>query len=590
MKIIRVNDDNFRSSLDIMKKHIIWGFDVETNNMMHSKALVSVISVHVPEEPDSISFLIPIRVLDSSLSWRNISEFISVYSRAHIVGHNLVYDVSAMLRTFGVLPGKIKDDTMTLALMRQSKETALKSLAVIAKPSLAKTLVSFKDIAEVDEERDSALLYSFTDKDQVIYMALDSYLPFIVREYLYRDELEVAYRAELDIIIPLAIQQTHGLQVDYEKYNRISKEIEEDLTSKQAILNGMAGYEIKANSPAQVQRLLFEEMGLPETPIKTKTGKCSTSEESLSYLKGEPIVDAILDVKGLISRNSTASKALDYADENHRIHPQMLPIGFDGTARIYSTKPSLNQWPWELRGCIVPDPGKKFIYADWKSAELMIAAHLAGQTELIEQYNNGADVHSFMASRLLGISNPDKQQREVSKTLTFATMYGSEGAAVARSLKCSESEAQLLVQNYLTLLYKVKELRDETHKEALRTFKTKTILGRPRVLTNLYDSTTIEKGKRQSFNTKIQGSCADLQKIAIARLYERYKDTVSFKFTVFDSFLLEVDESFTDEEAIEVLNYMSDFTHIYPGLKLRYAFAMGYDWRSAKEMAEEKPL
>ena len=117
-----------------------------------------------------------------------------------------------------------------------------------------------------------------------------------------------------------------------------------------------------------------------------------------------------------------------------------------------------------LRECIIPSEGKKFLYLDWSSAELYIAAKWAGETELVEHYENGGDAHTWICQRLLGIDKPTAEQREISKTVTFATIYGSEGAAVARKLKISDSEAEAIVLKYRQVLPKLEQFRQDTMK------------------------------------------------------------------------------------------------------------------------------
>ncbi len=588
MKIIRVNDDNFDAVLPNVSNRVV-GFDIETSSTNIDRAHTCVIQVY--NKDIDTSFLFPMDVLDAHISDAHKAQLIEAYKTMALVGHNLYYDTQIMYRDFGALPAKIEHDTYILAIMRQCPIKSLKGLAIEADPTLAGKIKTFTEMMgfNPDEmEGDFDLSYSFQNKSHVIYMALDPYLPFLVYDYIKDPKLTRAYQIELDILLQLIKITVEGLQVDYDKYTQALQELDNKMVPLQSKIDSLVGWPLRVNSVADVRRALWEERGLPETPIKTPKGECSTNEESLKYLEGDELVDLILEMKHYVSSNSSAKKAKTYFDDNMRIHPTFKQLGFaDATSRIYTQDPALNQWPWEVRAAIIPSAGKKFVYFDWSSAELYIACYFAKQEDVLEKYAAHEDLHSYLSGLLLGVDKPDKSQREVSKVLTFATMYGSEGGAVARKLRCSEEEARALVERYLKVLNKVRALRDSVHEEAIRTHMTKTVFDRPRQLPNLYSAETFEKGKRQAFNTMIQGSCADFQKTAIAKLFKISQEDPRFnmKFTVFDSFLIEVDEDVTNEEIERVLNKLSDFSDIFPGFKFNYSYGISYDWLSAKELA-----
>ncbi len=582
MKVFRVTESTFDKAIDHIKGTM--GFDIETSSTNNATSRVSVMQFYSKEL--DCSFLFPIEVVDAHITPEQVKKLLKAYQMVEICGHYLYFDVQKVYGEFGVLPKRVAMDTYILACMRQCPDKRLKTLAPQADISLLGKLSEFGDMMDLSEEdlkTDLDLVYSFQNVAQVKYMAYDPYLPFVVYPMLYREDLEKAYKIELDVIPMLAKASADGLIIDDDLYHKALAEVSEIKDNLQAKVDALVGYPIKVNSTAQLQKALFEERGLPETPIRTSKGACSTSEESLKYLEGDELVDTVLELKHAISVNSGAQKVPQYITDG-KIHPQFLQIGMDGTSRMYSTKPSLNQWTWEMRGCIVPKKGNKLVHADWKCAELYIACYFANQENLLEVYRSGGDAHSYLSGLLLGVENPSKEERNVSKVLTFATMYGSEGGAVSRKLRCSEDEAKALVQRYLQILSSVKNLRDKVQAESLRTHVTRTIFGRPRYLENMTSAETVEKGKRQAFNTMIQGSCADLQKIAIAKLAKYLSMGVEFKFTVFDSFLLEVPEDFSNKQIEEVLEDISDFSEYFPNFKLRYDYGVAYDWRSAYEL------
>lgn len=266
---------------------------------------------------------------------------------------------------------------------------------------------------------------------------------------------------------------------------------------------------------------------------------------------------------------------------NKKIYFNVEQIGYDGTSRVY-TKPSVNSWPKPMRGAIVPSPGKKFAFFDWKGAELYLAAYWSKCTKLLDWFNSGVDPHTEIAKLLLGKTEVTKDDRALSKVCTFATIYGSEGGAVARQLNITFDEAKAIVDRYLALFPEIVQLRDTLRRYAKDTFHTKTMTGRYRKLTNLSsrDQMALDKGLRQVFNTAIQSGVADFfKKLAIKSL--DYPE-ISYKFGVFDSFLFEIPEDMPEERFREIATELSDFSSEYPGLKFRFDLAFsGKSWLDA---------
>ncbi len=197
----------------------------------------------------------------------------------------------------------------------------------------------------------------------------------------------------------------------------------------------------------------------------------------------------------------------------------------DGTASffangilVHNTKdPSVNQWPWEVRSSIIPVEGKKFVFFDWSGAELYLAAKWAKCEPLTSRYEAGEDLHRFIASKILGREITTNEEREISKVVSFATIYGSEGDSVARALRIDRGKGVFYVQKFLAEFPEIATLRAKIIAYAKKTGYTKTRLGRYRKLPGIHSSNNreVDKAARQSFNTAIQGGVADFMKLGV---------------------------------------------------------------------------
>lgn len=246
---------------------------------------------------------------------------------------------------------------------------------------------------------------------------------------------------------------------------------------------------------------------------------------------------------------------------------------------------SVNQIPKEIREAIVPPKGKKFIMFDWSSAELYIAAYWAKCSTILDWYRIGVDLHSEISKQLLGLDNVTKEQRNISKVVSFATIYGSEGAAVSRRLNINLDEAKDLVKKYMEVFPEIAQLRAKIVQYAHRNYRTVTINGRIRRLPNINSDMQYEREscERQAFNTAIQASCADFFKKAAVKAKKFESEGVRYAFGVFDSHLLEVPEDMTMERATEIAAYMSDFSEDFPDFKFGFDVAEGSNWREVQD-------
>lgn len=242
---------------------------------------------------------------------------------------------------------------------------------------------------------------------------------------------------------------------------------------------------------------------------------------------------------------------------------------------------------WDMREAVVAPKGKKFLFFDYKAAELFIVLNWSGCQKGIDWYNSDIDLHREVMREILGKDDITKEERNQSKVLSFSQIYGGSAYTVQKDLNCSIEYAEQIYNDYQNLFPEIVSLRNKVVHDAHTNGYTQTYLGRKRKLSNINSDwqTDREKDERRSFNTAVQGFCADLLKTACIRCYKEFPD-VRVVFTVFDSFLLEIPEDYTDEQCIKIMDRMSDFTDIQPGLKIKYDWGTGYNWTEAKNNAE----
>jgi DNA polymerase-1 len=294
----------------------------------------------------------------------------------------------------------------------------------------------------------------------------------------------------------------------------------------------------------------------------------------------------LLKLKHADSVFRAAQKIPDYVDFAGICRPQIEQIGFDGTARVYTSNPSVNQWPWEVRSAVVPHPGHKFVFFDWSAAELVLAAYWAKCSDLIERYERGEDLHRYISSCVLGKDDITDEEREVSKIVVFATIFGSEGDAPARALNISREEGEALVQRFLRIFPEIADLRDSVVGGCKETGYTMNYFGRIRQLPGILSDIPEEheKARRQAFNTAIQGGTADCAKRAVIKLKKYAEEGVHYILSVFDSFLLEVPEDMPEYRIVDIVSDMCQMDDF----RFRAKYGVGHTWLECKE--NEKPL
>jgi len=549
------------------------GFDIETTI---TRKMDKLAMMQVYQSSDDTSYIIPIRTVGRTESKEDYLKNREILPTLNVVGHYLQFDLAEILYRYGVIPNPV-GDTFLISCMMQWENKGLDDLT--RSFLVGEKFHYIKEVIDV-----GTLEWDLDDRKQLEYVASDPSRAKRIHDMIESKgiirKLGKAYEIDIKALPMFARARANGIDPDMNRYKKLLNETKENLDRKVEEFQKSAGRPAKINSPKDMQRLLFEELGLPETPVRTPTGNPSTNAEALNYLKGtHPCVDLLTEAKRLQSVYSGSKKLPEFIQLDGKLHPEFIQIGFDGTSRVYTTKPSVNQYSRELRGALIPPKGKKFLFFDWKAAELILAAYWAGCEELVKQYQEG-DLHRYIALKVLGREEITKEEREKIKVVVFSTLFGSEGESAARSLMISVDEAKGYVHKFYELFPELENLKIKFEEMVKRTSYTKTIYGRPRRLKNIYgDSYAQAKALRQAVNTAIQGSVADMQKVAIAKVANYREQGMEFVIGIFDSILLSIPEEMEEDSYLPILDNLSDFGK----LKLKYEYSEGYDWRYCQE-------
>ena len=399
------------------------------------------------------------------------------------------------------------------------------------------------------------------------------------------------YEIEMPLVFVLYDMEKEGICMDAVALQEYSKELEGSIVELEKRIHEAAGETFNINSPKQLGVILFEKLGLPNGK-KTKTGY-STSADVLEKLAAEyPIVSDILEYRTLSKLKSTYADGLqNFVGADGKIHTSFNQT-ITATGRLSSTEPNLQNIPIRIelgrliRKVFHPMYGNVFVDSDYSQIELRILAHMSGDEKLIEAYNSGQDIHSTTASQVFHVPFEEVTPllRRNAKAVNFGIVYGISAFGLSQDLDISRKEAQEYIDRYFETYPKIKEFIDNTVAEAKENGKTTTIYGRIRPIPELSSSNFMQRqfGERVAMNAPIQGTAADIIKIAMIRVHDRlikegYESRLILQ--VHDELLIETQESEKDA----VIALLEEEMHQVADLSvpLEVGTAWGANWYDA---------
>ena len=343
------------------------------------------------------------------------------------------------------------------------------------------------------------------------------------------------YDIEMPLVRVLAYMERNGARISTDTLQETSRYFTERLLQIENDIYELAGFTFNIASPKQVGEVLFERLKVVDKAKKTKSGQYSTSEEVLEGLRTKhPIVEKILEHRGLKKLLSTYVDALPALinPQTGKIHTSFNQT-VTATGRLSSSNPNLQNIPIrnedgkEIRRAFIPEPGCEFFSADYSQIELRIMAHLSGDENLIEAFRSGEDIHAATAAKIyhVPIEEVTREQRSRAKTANFGIIYGISVFGLAERMNVSRGEAKELIENYFITYSGVKRYMDESIAVAREKGYIETILHRKRYLPDITSHNSVVRGyaERNAINAPIQGSAADIIKIAMIEIYRRFR-------------------------------------------------------------------
>ncbi|MBR3276214.1 MAG: DNA polymerase I [Eubacterium sp.] len=359
---------------------------------------------------------------------------------------------------------------------------------------------------------------------------------------------------EMPLTFVLSDMETAGIRIKNDELMKISETLAASIREEEQTIYSLAGEEFNIQSPKQLGVILFEKMKLPGGK-KTKTGYSTAADILEKLAEDAPIAEHILKYRQYAKLKSTYTDALgEYADENGRIHSHFQQT-VTATGRLSSTDPNLQNIPVrdalgkQIRKVFVPEDGCVFIDADYSQIELRVMASLSGDEKLIAAYRSASDIHAITASQVFGVplSEVTPQMRRNAKAVNFGIIYGISSFGLSQGLSITRKEAAAYIEQYFKTYPRIKSYLDETVKAAKEKGYTVTAYGRIRPLPELASSNFMTRsfGERVAMNAPIQGTAADIIKMAMLKVSRRLKEEdmkTRLILQVHDELLLEAPE------------------------------------------------
>ena len=431
--------------------------------------------------------------------------------------------------------------------------------------------------------------YAVEDAD-ITFQLKNVFEPRIRKEGLYNLAMEI----EMPLIQVLATMERNGVILDEEELRSITAGLRDDIISLEKEIYTLAGTEFNISSPRQLGEILFVRLRLDDRARMTKTKQFVTNEEILQRLAHKhPIVDKVLEYRGLKKLLSTYVEALPQLinRKTGRIHTSFNQA-VASTGRLSSNNPNLQNIPVrdergrEIRKAFVPAEGYIFFSADYSQIELRLMAHLSRDESMIADFLSGNDIHAATAAKIFGVNIGDvtREMRSRAKTANFGIIYGISSFGLSERLTIGRKEAKDLIDGYFTSYPGVRKYMDESILKARETGYVTTMFGRKRYLRDIHSRNQVVRGnaERNAINAPIQGSAADIIKIAMVRIDEKLKkDKYRSRMIlqVHDELIFEVPDGELERLKGMVIHEMSDAAKLSVPLKVDWG--TGRNWFEA---------
>ena len=529
------NEEGMCKILSIFETKNFLSLDTETTSTSPIDAELVGLSFAVEEHE---AFYVPVPAKREE-ALRVVNIFKPLYENPQIlkIGQNLKYDLE-VLRNYNIYLSGPMWDTMIAHYLIQPE--LRHNMDYMAEVYLNYQTVHINELIGTRGKNQRSMrdlsptqVYEYACEDADITLQLKNKLESELKRY---DCEQLFYDIEMPLMPVLAEMEMNGVRLDTQSLAQTSHDFTERMKEIEQNIYELAGHSFNISSPKQVGDVLFGEMKIVEKPKKTKTGQFVTSEEVLQQLRFKhPIVGKILDFRGLKKLLST------YVDNLPTlINPrtQHIHTSFNqtvtATGRLSSSDPNLQNIPVrgedgkEIRKAFVPEPDSLFFSADYSQIELRVMAHLSGDNNMIEVFREGKDLHAATAANIYKkpLEEVNRDERTKSKRANFGIIYGITIFGLAERLNINREEAKLLIDGFFNTFPKVKDYMEKAKQTAREQGYVTTLFGRRRYLPDINSQNATVRGfaERNAINAPIQGTAADIIKVAMIHIHQRFKD------------------------------------------------------------------
>ena len=513
----------------------VFSLDTETTGTDPIRAELVGMSFSYAENQ---AFYVPVPA-DRTEAQRIVDKFKPVFENKETlkVGQNIKYDM-LVLANYGVeIQGEMFDTMIAHYVLQPELHHGMDYLAEIYlhyETIKIEELIGPKGKNQKNmRDLDPIHIYRYACEDADVTLKLKNVLE---KELKQNDAESLFHDIEMPLVPVLAYMERNGVRIDTEALKETSRHFTARMQQIEEEVHRLAGVEFNIASPKQVGEVLFDRLKIVDKPKKTKTGQYVTSEEVLESLKGKhEIVGKILEHRGLKKLLGTYIDALPQL-----INPQTghIHTSFNqtvtATGRLSSSNPNLQNIPVrnedgkEIRKAFIPDEGCEFFSADYSQIELRIMAHLSQDPHMIEAFRENQDIHAATAAKIYKekLEDVTREQRSKAKTANFGIIYGISVFGLAERLNIDRKEAKELIDGYFENYPHVKEYMDKSILEAREKGYIETIFRRRRYLPDINSRNAVVRGyaERNAINAPIQGSAADIIKVAMVRIYRRFRE------------------------------------------------------------------
>lgn len=528
------SEEEARKIRDYFLTKEILSFDTETTSTNAIDAELVGLSFAV-EEFKAVYVAVP---AEREAAQRMVDIFRPLYEDEHImkVGQNIKYDYE-VLRRYGVeLRGRMFDTMLAHYLIQPELHH---NMDYMAETLLGYQTIHIEELIGTKGKNQKSMrdlqpsqIYEYAAEDADITLKLKNILEPKLKEAGVE---QLFWEIEMPLVPILAEMEMTGVRIDTESLKETSRIFNERMAEYERKIYEEAGESFNISSPRQVGDILFGKMKIVDKPKKTKTGQYVTSEEVLVQLKHKaPIVENILNYRGLKKLLGTYVDALPKLINpcTGRIHTSFNQA-ITATGRLSSSDPNLQNIPIrdddgkEIRKCFIPEPGCLFFSADYSQIELRIMAHLSGDDNMVEAFRVGHDIHAATAAKIwhVPVDAVTAEQRKQAKQANFGIIYGITTYGLAQRMNIDNREARQLIDDYFATFPKVQAYMEQAKETCRAKGYAETLFHRRRYLPDIHSKNATVRGfaERNAINAPIQGSEADIIKVAMIRIHQRFQ-------------------------------------------------------------------